>query len=121
MSGIRRAFRKEITPEIIQWIGGSFSTKTLNPRDIDLVTIIAHETFAEKYELIEEKFRKSAKQSYGVDAYIVASYPEEHKKYPIYQGNLVYWDNQFSKTRKNRAGKRFKRGYVQIIHQRIAL
>lgn len=114
-------FRKEIASEVVQWIGGSFSSKKLNPRDIDMVTIMDYETFEEKYELIEKKFRKSAKSDYGVDAYIVSSYPEEHKKYPIYQGNLVYWDNQFTKTRKNRAGKRFKRGYVQIIHQRIAL
>ncbi|WP_367390841.1 hypothetical protein [Lewinella sp. LCG006] len=114
-------FREEITTAIIQWIGGSFSSNKLNPRDIDVVTIIPSETFEEKSELIERKFRKSAKSVYGVDAYIVSSYPEEHEKYPLYHGNLVYWDNQFTQTRKNRAGKRFRRGYVQIIHQRIAL
>jgi hypothetical protein len=114
-------FREEITTDIIQWIGGSFSSTKLNPRDIDVVTIIPSETFEEKSELIERRFRKSAKSVYGVDAYIVSSYLEEHEKYPLYHGNLVYWDNQFTKTRKNRAGKRFKRGYVQIIHQRITL
>jgi hypothetical protein len=114
-------FREEITADIIQWIGGSFSSKKLNPRDIDVVTIIPSETFGQKSELIEKRFRKSAKSVYGVDAYIVSSYPEEHEKYPLYHGNLVYWDNQFTKTRKNRAGKRFQRGYVQIIYQRIAL
>ena len=116
-----QAFRTEITKDIIQWVGGSFTTTKLNPRDIDVVTIIAHETFDEKHELIEKRFRKTAKSKYGVDAYIVASYPEDHEKSLLFQGNLVYWDNQFSKTRKNRAGKRFKRGYVQVIHQKIEL
>lgn len=83
-------FREEITTAIIQWIGGSFSSNKLNPRDIDVVTIIPSETFEEKSELIERKFRKSAKSVYGVDAYIVSSYPEEHEKYPLYHGNLGY-------------------------------
>lgn len=114
-------FKNEITADFIQWIGGSFSSKKLNPRDIDLVTILPFETFDKKSELIEKKFRKNAKSIYGVDAYIVSSYPEAHQKYPLSHGNLVYWDNQFTKTRKNRAGSRFKRGYVQIVHQKIAL
>ncbi|GAB5555726.1 MAG: hypothetical protein Sapg2KO_53170 [Saprospiraceae bacterium] len=110
-------FQNEIVEDFTQWIGGSFSSKKLNPRDIDLVTILPFETFETKSELIEKKFRKSAKSVYGVDAYIVSSYPEEHQKYPLFHGNLVYWDNQFTKTRKNRAGKRFKRGLGQT-HQK---
>lgn len=54
-------FRQDITTEIVQWIGGSFSSKKLNPRDIDVVTIISSETFEQKSELIEKRFRKSAK------------------------------------------------------------
>ncbi len=110
-------FKAEIKEDVTQWIGGSFTTNKLNPRDIDLLTIVNHETFAEKHDLIEKEFRKKAKLLYGVDAYVIASYPEEHEKFPLFQGNLIYWDNQFSKTRKNRAGKRFKRGYIQITHK----
>ena len=97
------AFKSEITTDIIHWVGGSFTTTKLNPRDIDVVTIISHETFDKKHELIDKKFRKTAKSKYGVDAYIIGSYPEEHDKYELFRGNLVYWDSQFSKTRKNRA------------------
>ncbi len=113
-----RQFKVEIAENFIHWIGGSFTTKKVNPNDIDLVTIIPHETFEAHIKLIEEKFRKKSLSEYGIDAYIVAAYPEGHKKYSLYQGNIVYWDNQFSKTRKNRAGKRFNRGYIQIIHQK---
>jgi len=83
------SFRSEVTKDIIQWVGGSFTTTKLNPRDIDVVTIIAHETYDEKHELIEGRFRKTAKSEFGVDAYIVGSYPEKHDKFQLFQGNLV--------------------------------
>ncbi len=111
-------FRDEITEDFIQWIGGSFTTRKLNPKDIDMVTFISHETFEQKSELIEKEFRIDSKQKYGVDAYFVVVYPEGHEKHPLYQGNRIYWDHQFSKTKKNRAGNRFSRGYVQITHQK---
>lgn len=116
-----RDFREVITPNFIQWIGGSFTTKKIHPRDIDMLTIIAHETYEAHEYVIENRFRRGTKDQYGVDAYIIASYTNDHPKYPLYNGNLVYWDNQFSKTRTNRAGRRFKRGYVQIIQQKIKL
>jgi len=115
------AFQLEVTTEMIQWIGGSFTTAKSNPRDIDVVTIIPFEVFDEKADLIETKFRKTAREEYGVDAYMVSSYPKNHAKYGLSHGILVYWDNQFSTTRKNRAGIRFKRGYIQIIHQKLTL
>lgn len=115
------AFRSQVTPAMIQWVGGSFTTQKQNPRDVDVVTIVPYDVFDEKSKLIEEKFRRTAKKEYGVDAYIVSAYPEEHDKYSLSRGILVYWDNQFSKTRKNRAGNRFKRGYIQIIHQKFSI
>lgn len=113
-----RQFKVEIAEDFIHWIGGSFTTKKVNPNDIDLVTIIPHETFEAHIKLIEEKFRTKSLSEYGIDAYVVAAYPEGHEKFSLYQGNLAYWSNQFSKTRKNRAGQRFKRGYIQIIFQK---
>lgn len=116
-----RQFKVEITENFIHWIGGSFTTKKVNPNDIDLVTIIPHETFEAHIKLIEEKFRKKSFSTYGIDAYFVATYPEGHEKFSLYQGNLAYWSNQFSKTRKNRAGQRFKRGSIQITFQKQEL
>lgn len=82
--------RKEITDTFTQWIGGSFTTQKRNPRDIDLVSFIQYETYEEKSQLLEEKFRKNTFREYGLDAYIVSHYPKGHQKYPLYQGNMLY-------------------------------
>ncbi|HRD79427.1 MAG TPA: hypothetical protein PLL53_01610 [Saprospiraceae bacterium] len=111
-------FRSEITKDFIQWVGGSFTTRKLNPKDIDMVTFISPETFERKSELIDEEFRKDCNLKYGIDAYFVVVYHEGHEKHSLYQGNIIYWDHQFSKTKKNRVGNRFSRGYVQITHQK---
>lgn len=109
-----QSLKKEITANFTQWIGGSYTTNKLNPKDIDLLTILPYETYDKHEQLIEKVFRKSAKLEYGLDAYFIAFYPPEHQKFEIYKGEFLYWDHQFSRTRKNRAGKKFKRGYIQI-------
>ncbi|MEN0050059.1 MAG: hypothetical protein AAF806_23550 [Bacteroidota bacterium] len=109
-------FKTKIAEEFIQWIGGSFTTKKENPRDIDLVTLVDFEVYEAKKELIDKEFRfKTALERYGVDGYAVPIYPEDHSKYILTKGPLIYWDQQFSKSRPNRAKKTFKRGYVEII------
>lgn len=113
-------FRDVITENIVQWIGGSFTTKKENPRDIDLVTILDYQNFEEHKELIDSKFRfKNGLDKYGVDGYSIPKYPMEDSRYPITEGALVYWDRQFSASRPNRAKKVFSRGYVEIIFKAI--
>jgi len=108
-------FQKEITPIFSQWIDGSFVTKKMNPKDIDFVTLIDHNIYNEKRKLIDSNFRlKNAKEIYQVDAYTVEIYPEDHNKHSISKIDLVYWDNWFSKTKKNWAKKTFPKGYIEI-------
>jgi len=108
-------FQKEITSNFIQWIDGSFVTNKMNPNDIDFVTLIDHEIYEKKRDLIDNKFRlKKAKEIYNVDAYTLEIYPEEHKKHSISNIDLVYWDSWFSKTKKNWAKKTFPKGYIEI-------
>lgn len=109
------AFREQVSPKFIQWINGSFVSNKQNPRDIDFVTIIDYEIFTEKEKLIEDEFRlKGAKEKYAVDAYTIRKYSEVDAKYLNYQHELVYWDSWFSQTKKNRAKKKFQKGYIQI-------
>lgn len=108
-------FRKEINPSFIQWINGSFVTNKTNPNDIDFVTLIDHNIYQKKRNVIDNRFRlKNAKEIYNVDAYTVEIYPEDHPKHSISKIDLVYWNNWFSKTKKNRAKKNFPKGYVEI-------
>ena len=75
-----RDFQNEVTSNFTQWIDGSFISNKMNPNDIDFVTLINHEYYASHRELIDSKFRlKGAKETYGVDAYALDIFPEEHK------------------------------------------
>jgi len=109
-------FKKEVTPNFIQWINGSFVSNKLNPRDIDFVTLVDFETYESEEWLIENRFRRqNAKDYYGrIDAYVVKIYPKSHERYFVSEYDLVYWNNWFTETKKNRAKKKFDKGYVEI-------
>jgi hypothetical protein len=108
-------FKKEITPNFTQWINGSFVTNKQNPKDIDFVTIISSDIYNQKRDLIDKKFRLTgAKKMFDVDAYTIEVYPESHKNFGISKIDLVYWDNWFSKTKRNKHNKTFPKGYIEI-------
>lgn len=110
-------FKAEVTPNFKQWINGSFVTNKPNPKDIDFVTIIPHDIYNQKRDLIDGKFRlRGAKQVFEVDAYTIETYPKNHKNYSISKIDLVYWDNWFSKSKRNRHGKTFPKGYIEIVY-----
>lgn len=109
-------FKQEVTGDFIQWIDGSFVTKKTAPRDIDFVTLIDYTTY-EKYEtIIENKYRRQpARNIFGlVDAYVVKMYPLDHSRRWVSDYDLVYWRRWFSETKKNRAKKKFAKGFIEI-------
>lgn len=98
----------------IQWIDGSFISTQINPRDIDLVNLIDFQVI-DKYEKELQQFiMKEGKEEYGVDGYIVRIYPEGHKNYVRTKPDLIYWQNWFSMSRRNRRKQRFPKGFVEI-------
>ena len=69
-----------LTKDFSQWIDGSFVSNRQNPKDIDLVTIIAYNDYEQNKVILEKEFASFAgRKKYKVDAYIVANYPENHK------------------------------------------
>ena len=109
-------FKNEVTDNFVQWIDGSYVTQKVNPRDIDFVNLIDHKVYTEKRELIDNKFRLlKAREIYEVDAYTVECYPKDKSEYEYKtKADLIYWDNFFGKTRKNRAGRKQPKGYIEI-------
>lgn len=66
--------------ELLQWIDGSFTTKTSSPGDIDLVTFIDYSIVGSNQQALSDfKFPESI-YKYGVDAYLVIVYPINHNK-----------------------------------------
>lgn len=99
---------------ITQWIDGSFVTKKQEPHDIDLVTFIDF-SIAEMFEdtLSEFKYPRS-EIMFGVDAYLVKTYPPGHRLYKVYLSDRAYWINHFGKTKRNRVGNKSSKGFLEI-------
>ncbi len=110
-------FQKTVTPNFIQWVNGSFVTQKPSPNDIDFVTILDYKIFNEFDEIIDKQFRQSgAIRKYGrqIDVYAVRQYPEGHPQFEVFKGELAYWQFQFSETKRNRANKKFQKGFIEL-------
>lgn len=117
-----RRFQAEITSSYAQWIGGSFVSKHHNPRDIDFVTILDASIYEANADIINEQFSsKVLKAGKGLDAYFLTKFAPNHPKYIIYRSDSLYWENLFSKTRRNRAKKQFARGFIEIRYDNYQL
>ncbi len=108
-------FQREIIPSFKIWIDGSYTTKKLNPNDIDFVVFIPHDIYA-KYELlILEKYKtKGAAKFFSVDAYSIIVFPENDSNFVLTQYDTVYWRSWFSKTARNRNNQCFEKGFIEI-------
>lgn len=108
-------FKEQVTPRFTQWIGGSFVTKKESPNDIDFITLIDYRVYEQKEKLIDREFRrKGAKEKYGVDAYTVWVYPENHPKFVLTKFDLIEWHNDWTTTLRDRRGQSFKKGFVEL-------
>jgi len=97
-----------------QWINGSFVTNIQNPRDIDLVTFIDF-NLREKFHLELKHFEaKASNDNFGVDAYLLTVFPEEHSKAFLFQSDKAYWIDRFSRTRRDVYGKKNPKGFLEI-------
>ncbi len=109
-------FKHLITMGFTQWIDGSFVTNKTNPEDIDFVTLLDFEIFELKNDAIQKQFENQASiDRYGLDAYLVKVYPRNHRFFNRTHSDLLYWEHWFGKSKPNRAGKRFSKGYIELI------
>jgi hypothetical protein len=101
---------------IKQWINGSFVTNVKNPKDIDLITFIDFD-IKEKFQNELKKFEaKGSNTVYGVDAYLLTVFPENHSKRFLFESDFAYWMHRFSKTRRDITGKKNPKGFLEIIY-----
>jgi len=109
-------FRKEVTPNFIQWVDGSFVSNKVDPNDIDFVNLIDFDIYEKNEQIIETKFRKyGARNHYQrIDAYAVKVYPKGHQREKITEYDLVYWRNWFLETKNNRMKKKFPKGFIEL-------
>lgn len=100
---------------LLQWINGSFvNAQVRNPRDIDLVTFLGHQQVVEFGNKLKDFGAAGSWEKFGVDAYIVEIYPEEHPKYFLSESDRKYWLNKFGESRRDRRGVKHRKGFLEI-------
>lgn len=99
-----------------QWLNGSFSQNTVVPKDIDIVSFIDYETYTANEQYIAERFDKWTVRTFypAIDAYTVRTYPADHKSFLTFQADEAYWNNWFSRSRRDRYGNRYPKGFIHI-------
>lgn len=115
-------FQLEITDSYAQWIGGSFVTTKENPIDLDFVNIIDADVYFKNEKIINSKFRSRAlKLEKGLDAYFLTNYNKGDSKYAIFHSDSLYWYNLFTKTKKDRRSRQFRKGFIELIYNNYQL
>lgn len=108
-------FKDKVTGNFNQWVNGSFVTNKKNPNDIDFVSLVDFPVAKEKEDIIRREFiRNDALKKYGLDAYLLIVYSEDHKLRNLTKSDILYWNDWFTKSRKDKRGKRYPKGYVEL-------
>jgi hypothetical protein len=99
-----------------QWINGSFVTKKINPSDIDLVTFISHKDIIARGDKLKPFGKAGSFAAYGIDAYLLEVFPKSNKEYFRTEYDTKEWFSWFTKTKINRRGNKFPKGFLEIIY-----
>lgn len=102
--------------ELKQWINGSFVTLTPNPKDIDFVTFIESGITKTYRTDLESFISNNSLLSIGIDPYIIEVYEEGNESYFKYESDKAYWTNKFDTTRRDRAGRKNPKGFLEVIY-----
>ena len=101
-------------PEIQMILNGSFTSLKRNPNDLDIVVLLNWEDFQKIEPLLEEQFHRKTLIKNRLDIFFLIIYPESHPNHRLTDLDYLYWVNLFSRTRPNRKGIFFKKGYLNI-------
>lgn len=109
-------FQRDIFPYFTQWIDGSFVTQKLNPKDIDFVTFLDWKVYEirEKYKALD-KFWSFSNEDKGLDAYIMAEFPEKHNRHKEFLSVWSGWSMRYGHTRKDEQQRAYPKGFIQVI------
>jgi hypothetical protein len=102
--------RKIIPAGFMQWIDGSFTTKKVNPNDIDIITFVDFEVYNANEKQIDELRRTRQTTNRIIDGYFVKIYPENHKHRNWYENDKMQWLFTFNRVKNTKLSK----GFLQI-------
>jgi len=105
---------KIVSKQFFQWINGSFVTQKHTPKDIDLVSFIDCDVIENYKQELKNFVYPLSKEIYNIDAYIVRIYPDNNKNLVFSKSDTLYWFHNFQKTKPNKKGEKFYKGFIKI-------
>jgi hypothetical protein len=102
-----KELRMIIPTGFIQWIDGSFTTKKVNPNDIDVVTFVDFEVYNANEKQIDELRRTRQTTNRIIDGYFVKVYPENHKNRNWFDNDSMQWLFTFNQVKNSKLSKGF--------------
>ncbi len=109
-----RMLRQEIGAGFTQWVNGSFVTKELNPRDIDVLSFIPSHLYDQHKDVLDYFWADNWKKE-KLDCYIVKVYPINHPSYVL--NTLKYqneWLKRYTKTKPDEYFRQFDKGFLIV-------
>jgi len=94
------------------WVGGSFVTAKVDPKDVDLALHLNGDEFQAMdlpAQLLFFGAATMSRDTFKVDPFIVPVFPEGHPGRAFYEDKLAYWEDRFGTHRDDRP-----QGYVEM-------
>ena len=81
-----------------------------------MVVFIEWETYQKHKQLLREEYdHDRLLKNSRLDVYFLVVLPDDHPNYAFTESDRAYWINQFTRTRPNRRGTVYKKGFLQLI------
>ena len=109
-----KELNKIVTNKYFQWINGSFVTQKNKPADIDLVSFIDYRIIEKHQKELIDFIYPLSKKNFNVDGYIVKLYTDNSKNSIFSKSDTLYWLHHFQKTKPNKNGEKFYKGFIKI-------
>lgn len=114
-----RSQMKSLNIAATLWVGGSYVTAKLDPKDIDVVAFCDYEMFkgfrGEAKIFLEESFTEQGKNNRDVDWYIVPACSPDHKYYGTFAVQATYWSEVLGHWQGGLDRVRRQKGIVEMV------
>lgn len=112
---LHRAAITSIVPIQRQWLDGSFVTSKVNPGDIDVVTFVDGESVdalsdAQIALLGDLTDGHATRDRWGVDSFLVATYPEDHPERALSRKAEGSWRRLWTSVK----GSSLTKGFLEV-------
>lgn len=65
-------------------------------------------------QVISEFIKKDALKKYRLYVYLLILDPPNHKFHVYTKSDMFYWNDWFTKSRKDKRGRRYPKGYIEL-------